>query len=90
MGAVIFAVDPAVAASRQVSKAEPDSDGAVARTIAAIPAAEAEADRLSIPTAFDGRLPEGFRSRPPEISSRVRTNFASFDLANCAGGQPRV
>jgi hypothetical protein len=49
-----------VAASRQISKAAPHSDGAVARTIGAIPFGEAKASGVSIGIAFDGRLLVGF------------------------------
>jgi hypothetical protein len=42
MGRGICTVDPALAGALQISKAEPDCDGAVAWTIGAVPAAEAE------------------------------------------------
>jgi len=51
-----FALLPAVAASRQIPEAEPNSDGAVAGTIGAIPIGETEAGGVSVATAFDGRL----------------------------------
>jgi hypothetical protein len=45
-----------MAASRQISKAAPDSDGAAVRTIGAIPAAGAETGGVSVAPTFDGRL----------------------------------
>ena len=56
MGQGIRAVDPAVAAGRQIPKAEPDSDGAVAGAIGAIPAAEGETGAVPVAVTFDGRL----------------------------------
>jgi hypothetical protein len=45
-----------VAASRQIPKAEPDSDGAVAWTVGAVPIGETEAAGIAVPIAFDWRL----------------------------------
>jgi hypothetical protein len=56
MGQRFRAADPTVAASRQIPKAKPDSDGAVARTIGAIPNTETETGGISVATAIDGRL----------------------------------
>ena len=53
-GPWICPVDPAVAADRQAPKAESNSAGAVARTIGAFPAAEAETGSLSLQLALIG------------------------------------
>ena len=63
-GQRVRAADPAVAASRQISKAEPDSDGAVPRPVTAFPAAEAETGGVSTATAFDRLLLMGLAERP--------------------------
>jgi hypothetical protein len=48
--------DPAVAGTRQIPKAESNSDGAVAWTTGAIPNRETGTGRVSIATAIYGRL----------------------------------
>ena len=55
MGQRFCAVDPAVAGARQIHKAEPDNDGAVARTIGAIPIGETETAGVSVAITFDGQ-----------------------------------
>jgi hypothetical protein len=52
----VWAADPAVATGRQNPKAEPDRDGAVARTIGAFPLERPKPAGLSIATALERRL----------------------------------
>jgi hypothetical protein len=56
LGQRIRTVDPAVAASRQIPKAESDSDGAVVWAIGAIPIGETETGSVSVALTCGGRL----------------------------------
>jgi hypothetical protein len=58
-GYTVLLVNPSnyiMAAGREISKAEPDSDGAVSRTIGAVPIGTTKAGGVSIATALERRL----------------------------------
>jgi hypothetical protein len=69
-GPWICAVDLALAASRQIPKAEPDNDGAGAWAIGAVPVGETEAGRVSV--AISRLLTEAIKLHLSELSEANR------------------
>ena len=64
LGQRFRAVDPTMAGSRQIPKAEPDNDGAVVRTIGAIPLPERRRVAYQLQLALTGGYFWGLVGRP--------------------------